>query len=249
MIHVVKKRGFTIVELMLSMTFISALLLAIATMTMRMTSMYVKGNTMKDLNAASRTINDDFTRTFNSMATTPTWQGSYTSVKSGAGYVSLLDGSAGAFCTGEYSYLWNCHTILNDKALNKTVPIRFNGAANSDSSVRLVKVKDPAKGFCSSKSNWAKIPQDDTVTNLLPSSESGLMLYDIKFISTDGVPLYDASTNQRVINISYILGTKDDGNNGVINTSSMSCDPTNSQGMQDYCAINKFELTVRTLGE
>ena len=89
MIHVVKKRGFTIVELMLSMTFISALLLAIATMTMRMTSMYVKGNTMKDLNAASRTINDDFTRTFNSMATTPTWQGSYTSVKS-----------------GEYSVLW-----------------------------------------------------------------------------------------------------------------------------------------------
>jgi hypothetical protein len=238
------KFGFTIVELMLSMTFISALLLAIATMTMRMTSMYVKGNTMKDLNSASRTINDDFTHTFNSMTTTPTWSTSDNAQKSGASYIS--NENYGAFCTGEYSYLWNTAKSLN--ATNDNTTIRFNDKTSAkDKSLRLVKVKDSLKSFCSGGASLSEVPIDDTTTNLLPNTETGLMVYGIRFYSNDS-DLYDASTSQRVVNISYILGTKDDSGNGIINSSSMTCDPTKSQSVQDYCAINKFELTVRTIG-
>ena len=63
--HQQDKKGFTIIELMLAMSVVALLLLAIATMTMQMITIMTKGNTFRELNAAGRTINDDFTREFN----------------------------------------------------------------------------------------------------------------------------------------------------------------------------------------
>ena len=72
------------------------------------------------------------------------------------------------------------------------------------------------------------------------------MIYDIRFYSKEA--LHDQGTNQRMVNISYVLGTGD-ANRGLIDMSNMNCrPPSNAQGMEDYCAINKFDLTVRTLG-
>ena len=61
------RQGFTLIELMLSMAMVSLLLIAIVTMSIQMGRIYTKGQTMFDLNAASRTINTDFTRSFNSI--------------------------------------------------------------------------------------------------------------------------------------------------------------------------------------
>ena len=72
------------------------------------------------------------------------------------------------------------------------------------------------------------------------------MIYDIRFHSKEA--LHDQSTNQRIINISYVLGTSD-ANLGLIDMSNMNCrPPSDIQGAESYCAINKFDLTVRTLG-
>lgn len=246
MIRADKKAAFTIVELMLAMTFVSFLMVAVVLMTMQLSRIYTKGNTMRNLNTAGRTINSDFTTTFNSISVI-NWRGKSSDFGYGEHFVMPSDGSgSGAFCTGRYSYLWNGATILNSKTTGKVVPIRFAGKAQSDSSLRLVKINDPSASYCSSRAGWESVPEGGSVVNLLPPGDTNLMIYGIDFQSNDGI-LYDQASNQRVVNASYILGTAND--HGTVNVSGMTCQPPASAGgMEDYCAINKFELTVRTLG-
>ena len=59
------KKGFTIMELMLAMGVIAFLLLSVAGLIIQMTNTITRGTTYKDLNATSRTINADLTKTFN----------------------------------------------------------------------------------------------------------------------------------------------------------------------------------------
>ena len=68
------------------------------------------------------------------------------------------------------------------------------------------------------------------------------MLYDIQFSTAP--KLIDNASNQSIVNIVYVLGTKNDNNQ--INVAGMNCNPTGQY--KDYCAINKFDITVRTLG-
>ena len=46
-----------------------------------------------------------------------------------------------------------------------------------------------------------------------------------------------------IVNISYILGTP---NNGDIDVSTYNCE---GNIKSNYCAVNRFDLTVRTLGK
>ena len=54
--------GFTIIELMIALTFIAFLLIFIVIMTMRITQMYSKGMTLKSINQSSRTIVEQMAR-------------------------------------------------------------------------------------------------------------------------------------------------------------------------------------------
>ncbi|MBS7346443.1 MAG: prepilin-type N-terminal cleavage/methylation domain-containing protein [Candidatus Sacchiramonaceae bacterium] len=242
------KQGFTLIELMLSMSMVAVLLIAIVTMSMQMGRIYTKGATMFDLNAASRTINTDFTRSFNSIPSIE-WRNPQNSFGASQNYVvrpSTSEPQAGAYCTGNFSYLWNTARILNAPAAGRNVPIRYDGAATSSTEIKLIKILDSSRQYCADSALWTRVPRGGQVIDLLPQSESGLMIYDIRFDSKEA--LRDQSTNQRMVNISYVLGTND-ANRGLIDMSNMNCRPPSSaQGMEDYCAINKFDLTVRTLG-
>ena len=67
MIREVKvKKGFTIIELMLAMSAVAGLMIAVAGLIIQMTNTITRGTTYRDLNAASRTINVDLTKTLNS---------------------------------------------------------------------------------------------------------------------------------------------------------------------------------------
>lgn len=63
--------GFTIVELLLSMAFVSGLLVLISILTMRVTSMYQRGLTMKSLNSVGRHLIDDIDYSIKSAPTKP----------------------------------------------------------------------------------------------------------------------------------------------------------------------------------
>ncbi|MDO4872229.1 MAG: type II secretion system protein [bacterium] len=229
------KKGFTIVELMLAMGIVSALMIGIAVMVMQMSAIMTRGNTLKELNVAARTINSDFTERFNSVQTVYGWNGeSVPSATSGASYIKNANG--GAFCTGNFTYLWNSASNLNSNDPN---PVRYDGDDNNSDAIRLIRIKDTSKKYCNTSNEWTKIPKGTSeVTEVLSTGETGLMIYDISFTLANA----NTVSGQSLINIQYTLGTRSD--NGQVSNS--QCNPGNSY--QDYCAINKFNLTVRTIG-
>lgn len=231
MIQEETKKGFTIMELMLAMGVIAFLLLSVAGLIIQMTNTITRGTTYKDLNAASRTINADLTKTFNSTSILDGWDGRNNSNE----YYRVVGGS-GAFCTGSVSYLWNTN-------LERSGALIVHAEDNNP--VRFVKIRDTAKNYCSNNAQstvWAKVPHDDTVTEILSNSEVNLQLHSISFSS--GGNLINRPSNQMIINIAYVLGTPN--NNDIrMNAGSRNCE---GNVKSNYCAVNKFELTVRTLG-
>lgn len=231
MIQQGNKKGFTIMELMLAMGVIAFLLLSVAGLIIQMTNTITRGTTYKDLNAASRTINADLTKTFNSTSVLDGWDGQNNNNE----YYRVVGGS-GAFCTGSVSYLWNTN-------------LEESGAlivhARDNNPVRFVKIRDTAKSYCSSTAQstvWRSVPRNDTVTEILSNSEVNLQLHSISF--TSGGNLISSSSNQMIVNIAYVLGTPN--NNDIrMNAGSRNCE---GNVKSNYCAVNKFELTVRTLG-
>ena len=57
-----KQTGFTLIELMLAMTFISVLLLAIAMTIIQIGTIYNRGVTLKEVSQAARSISDELNR-------------------------------------------------------------------------------------------------------------------------------------------------------------------------------------------
>ena len=117
--------------------------------------------------------------------------------------------------------------------------------SGDNSPIRFIKVRDTAKSYCSDNAQstvWRNVPRDNTVTEILSNSEVNLQLHSISFSS--GGNLINRPSNQMIINIAYVLGTPN--NNDIrMNAGSRNCE---GNVKSNYCAVNKFELTVRTLG-
>ena len=58
-----RKKAFTIIELMLAMAFLGTMLVGIASLIMRITSIYQKGLALRGVNSIGREIVSDLTRT------------------------------------------------------------------------------------------------------------------------------------------------------------------------------------------
>src|SRR5688572_23689793 len=130
-------RGFTLIELMLAMTFIAVLLIAIAMTTIQISNIYNKGMTLREVNQAGRALSDEFQRSIASAVpfdVTPKLDDSPATITSK--YV-VRDGG-GRLCLGAYTYAWNYgKTIAGESG----APAVFNKYDNS-STVRFAKVKD-----------------------------------------------------------------------------------------------------------
>src|SRR5680860_795921 len=99
--HVGKwQRGFTLIELMLAMAFVSTLLLAIAMIIVQIGSIYNKGITYTDVNSAGSSIASELQRSINE--STPF---NIDPAKGTSLYVDKTWG--GRLCTNRYSYIWN----------------------------------------------------------------------------------------------------------------------------------------------
>lgn len=120
------KKGFTIIELLLSMTFLATMLIAIATLTMRILDIYRKGLSLRAINSIGREIISDLTRTIGGSPIVeninPVTTGEDIDWESiNLAYRSYFYESfrpvnsdsteevqaGGIFCTGAYTYIWN----------------------------------------------------------------------------------------------------------------------------------------------
>ncbi|MDO4889209.1 MAG: hypothetical protein Q4A25_00740 [Candidatus Saccharibacteria bacterium] len=124
------KSGFTILETALAMAFISFLMLAIGFAVIQISNIYQKGITIKVLNNNGRELVDEFSRTILASkydkvedSEDSHFDYTFTEVREelyGVGTRGENDGTGeeklqlhGAFCLGNYSYIWNTGYALD----------------------------------------------------------------------------------------------------------------------------------------
>ena len=83
----------------------------------------------------------------------------------------------------------------------------------------------------------------ETPTELLPETETNLVMYDLKTQS----PAQSSNSNQALYNISFILGSAVGGVNVLVNSDNCA-PPSDYNSNFDYCSVNKFNFSIRSVG-
>lgn len=242
MSHVKRTQGFTLVELLLAMSFIAALLLTIATVTLLISQVYNRGLTVKEVNQISRVISDDLLR---DVSSSPTF-----SLDAGGGqYVNSnpkgRDGLApsGRLCLGTYSYVWNYGWALKS---NNSGLAKYNSKSDQ---IRLVRIPDGDSTYCAMSGGVFVRQQIDAATavELISGSDHDLALHNFEVTTSSSA--VDALSGQRLYALSYTIGTNDqnalqkDAATGQVT----SCKASSLPGADTaYCTIQQFSLVART---
>lgn len=222
-----KTRGFTIIELMLAMSFVAMLLLAIAMVTMQIGRIYNKGTTLRQVNQAGRAISDELQRSISNSAMFV--------VTPGPSSRFVLQGTeaeqtGGRLCVGRYAYIWNTGRSLAEEAGGP------NKYTTGSAPVRFVKVPDSGASLCADPSK--KIVQSDAI-DMLDSGDRNLAIqkFSITPQATDG------TTGQALYAVSFVVGTNE---RAQLVTGDTSCKPpAEAAGGEDYCAVNQFDIIAR----
>ncbi len=224
-------KGFTLIELMLAMTFIAVLLVAIAITTIQISAIYNKGITLREVNQAGRAISDEIQRSISSAVpfdVTPKLDASPATETSK--YV-VRDGG-GRLCLGRYTYVWNYgRAITSNSFYNK-----YSTGSGVDAAVRFAKVTDPGGDLCAQPA--VSINRADA-SEMLTSGDRDLVVHALTV--TNGAT--DATTGQAIYAVSIVIGTNDSEQ---LATNDRSCrPPADGAGKQDYCSVNQFDIIAR----
>lgn len=244
--------GFTIIELTLSMTFVSVLLLAIAMTVIQIATIYNRGMTLKEVNQSSRDISDELRRGFTSSATfminaDDTDSTDYIRVRSGSTVVG------GRLCTGKDSYIWNIGAAVDrvvsgspSPMANVTRVVSAGGAVGDP--IRFVKVPDSNKKYClktgSLPTNRNIVDADvRQMTDLLDAGDHKLALQTFDVRTTDGV--YDASTRQRLYTVTYTLSSGEPSAMNLTARPIKCLEPGTANSNLTYCNVQEFTIVLR----
>lgn len=234
---ILNKKGFTIVETMLAMAFISLLILSIVLTGFQMINMYKKGVAIRDVNQTGRNISLDLQSTLRS--------GGKISDDDFFVYRNGDKPIYGSLCNGQYSYVWNYGSALNINGGDGNYNIiKFKNSNSNDKNqqLRFVKVKDNSKYICelARMKKLSDYIEQKSAIEIIKPSESELAVHDFNIIR--GVE--DSLSNQSLYFIDFVIGTFIEPN---LLTIDGSCKVGNDQTIENQCAINKFELSIRTV--
>ena len=220
-----KKTGFTLIELMLAMTFIAFLLVIIAMTTIQISHIYNKGLTLREVNQVGRSVSEDLQRSIGASAPFDVDVSSLTTRY-------ILNDGGGRLCIGRYSYAWNYgKSLMGDSG----APAAFN-KYDDNTLVRFAKVNDASASLCTDPTR--SVPKADA-TEMLAAGDRDLAVH--KFIVTNAST--DTQSSQALYAISMILGTNDQTQ---LSTGDASCrPPAEGNGNEDYCSVNQFDIVVR----
>jgi len=227
--HAVSKKGFTIIELMLAMTFVSALLVGIALTIVQIGTIYNKGITLKEVNQAGRSISDDIRR---SVSASSSFLVATNVVTTPAG---------GRICTGQFSYVWNYAQAIQDNELSV---VRFSGTNSTQ--IRLLKVPDSSGLYCTVDAGGVPtVTQIRTIdagasTELLKSGDRTLSIHQLAVTQAANGR---AAAGQQVLTVSFSIGT---GDVLALTPDRTTCSPPGTPGSDfAYCAVQQFSLVIR----
>ncbi|MDB5177337.1 MAG: hypothetical protein JWN75_1005 [Candidatus Saccharibacteria bacterium] len=240
-----RNAGFTIVELMIAMAFISLLLLAIAGAVMQIGAIYNKGLTMKSVNQSGRIIVADMKRTigesqpFTLPAADSALYGHVSPfvLQSGTGVINSGEAVAhgGRLCTGTYSYVWNIGTEIKSEDPN-TWRNKYSGDDSDIRQIRLVKVRDNGGQYCMGDTTGAIDATKST--ELLSEGNLAIQKFHIERLTTN------VASGMALYSIGITISNAD---TEAINTVDNSCKPPSEVAvLQNFCSVNEFIFTTRT---
>lgn len=226
----IKTNGFTLVELMLAMTFISLLLLAIAMTTIQVSNIYNKGITLREVNQAGRAVSDELQR---SIASSSPFE--IDSALPNNKYIAQSGG--GRLCTGRYTYAWNFGSALKG---GSGAPLIMNKYTAGDTTqIHFVKVSDSGGNLCPAAPVALPAIDHTMATEMLTGGDRDLAVH--KFTITKGAE--DTALGQALYAITLVLGTND---RAELVTGDTSCKPpADSAGGENYCSVNQFDIVAR----
>lgn len=224
-----RRSGFTIIELLLAMSFIAVLLIAIGVTTIEISRIYTKGITLKEVNQAGRAVTEDLQRSINAIVPI-----NVSASGPDQRYKKLGD-DGGRLCLGDYSYVWNYGKNLRDNPGNPPVNTYSDG-----SPVYFAKVNDHGAVLCDNSHLNDKIQHNDAI-ELLTVGDHNLALHDFSIAKTTE----DSLTGQAIYAIRLVIGTNDEVQLRSGDASCKAPAEASEQGYDDYCAVNIFELVAR----
>jgi len=243
-----RKQGFTIIELLLAMSFISVLLLAIAMTILQVSQSYNRGITLNEVNQAGRAISLELTR----------------AIQGSNGIMPIADPSnesapwkpnrdhfrtnndGGRLCVGQYSYIWNYGKTINagiDVQLNK-----FQGATSASKPVTFIKVADPGGYYCrGADAVTPAIATTAASSELLARGDHSLAVHS--FSITTSPASIDTASSQVLYVINFVIGTNDTAALRSVdpnNPDSILCEGPGEEGADiEYCSVQQFTIAVR----
>lgn len=227
-----KRRGFTLIELMLAMTFISILLIAIALTILQVVSIYNHGITLKEVGQEGQTLSTDIEQSINGSAP-------FTVSGSGSEYIPQTWG--GRLCLGNYSYIWNYGSALQLGIL--PIPTRnlYVGESTTLTStsnpIKFVKVVDGGGSYCSSPNS--KINPASAV-ELLNVGDHDLAIHS--FTITSEQSALDGKTGERLYDITFVIGTDD---LAALTADGSTCKAPSVAGSDvAYCSVQQFNVVA-----
>jgi len=216
-----KRNGFTLIELMLAMTFLSILLIAIATVTMQITHLYDKGQTIKSINQSGREVIASVRRDARTMGTLS------------QRFVSPTSGNGlGRLCLGSISYVWNSAADLNDPTAGVKY-IKSNGT--NGARIVMARVQDAGGAYCRDVSNTDVFESEST--EMLKGDGKDLAIYNV-----DWQLLSPAGSIPQLYMLRFTLGTNDAE---TVDTADYSCKPpADVKSNYDFCSVNDFGILL-----
>jgi type II secretory pathway pseudopilin PulG len=265
MMNLRTKKGFTIIELMLAMSFLAVLLITIAILTIRIVSIYQKGLTIRAISSTGRQLIDDFTRSVATAQIVDTANRESYFIEKTDNIDIDNDGNSepgvqlfGAFCTGSFSYLWNTGYAINsdEESLQATYTYSIGAASTTVTDFRILKISDSERDICSKytikKNHNPASPDlrkftgtDIAPLELLDESEDRLSIYDMRVLGA----ISNSITGHSFYASTFTLATLRGGVDIFAQGDYCRDVPDGLNTDFNYCAINKFNFAMRATGE
>lgn len=222
------KKGFTLIELMLSMTFIAILLVAIALTTIQISTIYTKGITLREVDQAGRSLSDELQRNISSSVPFDVTPKKDDSPATATSKYVVRENAGGRLCLGRYTYAWNYGKVLGTSSV-------YNKYTDG-TEIRFVKVKDAGGGLCA---NPALNIQKSDAKEVLTSGDRDLVIHKFSIVKTTG----DDEIGQTLYAVSMTIGTND---RQQLTTNDTSCKPPSGGiGDESYCSVNQFDIIAK----
>lgn len=227
MINAVKKqnqRGFTLVELTLSIAFLGALVLISSAIIVQTISIYNKGVALKQINQAGRSLIEDINRL------------------SSSGFEIKLadDGKAGYLCIKDSniwrSYAWN--SVQVGVGTTTTANAKQFTLGGSGQYISLVRSNDGVNG-----DSYCQLPAGADVA-MNAAEVTPILTKQVRILSVDITPSADPSLKK----IAFWIGTYDSSGALPNMTPDFAASEWKCKGgnLGDFCAVSKFETVIYT---